>query len=660
MDLENMIKKIVFIIIAVMALESSAIDVNNVAGGLSETVTDLNITSLKVTGTMNAQDFYFISDNLHQLTEIDIEEVKILPIYTSRPYYWRQDFHADVLPVCAFCSMELERIVLPAGLKKIGKAAFANCKRLTNVTMPATLDSIADLAFASCEALQTFVLPAQVEYVGYGAFMRCTSLTSVTVEPSSRLTNVDEAAFMDCPNLVSISLGNAVNSLGERFLAGSGVQSLDLTSYGNLNTIGDWAFVMTPLSDVQLPASLTSLGDGAFLYDTALTRVKLGGGLPKLNDYLFAGSALDTKLDLTGVSELGDYALYNVTNLSSVSLPATTTRLGSFAMAGMTGLDSLACEAVEVPALGDNVWAGVLQSEIPLEVPTASIELYKEAPQWQDFLFKSTWLKGDVNADGEISVADINIVIEIIKGRKYNDETMQRADVNGDGEITVADINMIILLIQNPSNRLAAVIDTDDLLRLDALTLQPGEQVALNVTLDNAQAYSALQCDITLPQGLSLVGISASRGYVGETCSLDDFTSRTVTYSMNRRPFDSDGKPVLTLTVRADAALALDGEIVLSNVVLADDDNVAWHAAGYRVPVTVRTGIEDLAVDADRIWVEGRTLMVDVRNAGVLQVTAMNGMSRQLNVNTGIHSIALEAGFYIVSLNGKNIKIAVK
>ena len=655
-----MIKKIVFLIIAIMALKSWAIDVENVAGGLSETVTDWNITSLKVTGTMNALDFYFLSDNLHQLTDIDIEGVKILPIYTSKPYYWRQDFHADVLPVCAFCSMNLERVVLPAGLKGIGKAAFANCKRLTSVTMPATLDSIADLAFAACESLQTVVLPAQVVYVGKGAFMRCTSLTSLVVERSSRLNSVDEAVLMDCPNLKSISLGPALQNLGQRALAGSGIQSLDLKSCRSLNTIGDWAFTMMPLTDVQLPASLTSLGEGAFINDSLLAEVRLGGSLTTLSDYLFAGTALNTKLDLTGVNELGDYALYNVSQLSSVTLPATMTRLGSFAMAGMTGLDSLNCEAVDVPALGDNVWAGVMQSQIPLVVPATSIELYKETPQWQDFLFESVWLKGDVNADGEISVADINMVIEIIKGRQYSDETMQRADVNGDGEITVADINMIIILIQNPSNRLASVVDTDDLLRLDGLTLQPGEQRTVDVTLDNAQAYSALQCDITLPQGLTLVSVSASRGYVGETCSHDALTTRAVTYSMNRKPFDSDCKPVLTFTVRADAAWSMEGEIVLSNVVLADADNVAWHAAGCHAPVTISTGIEDLADGADRIWTEGGTLMVNAHAAGTLQVTAMNGMTRIMNVNAGINRFELEAGFYIVSLNGINRKIAVK
>lgn len=56
-------------------------------------------------------------------------------------------------------------------------------------------------------------------------------------------------------------------------------------------------------------------------------------------------------------------------------------------------------------------------------------------------------LKGDVNQDGEVSVADINVVIDIILGGTVPDDVRQRADVNGDGEITVSDINSVIDLI---------------------------------------------------------------------------------------------------------------------------------------------------------------------------------------------------------------------
>ena len=56
-------------------------------------------------------------------------------------------------------------------------------------------------------------------------------------------------------------------------------------------------------------------------------------------------------------------------------------------------------------------------------------------------------LTGDVNSDGEVTVSDINAVIEAILSSSGN----SAADVNGDGEITVSDINVIIDIIINGS-----------------------------------------------------------------------------------------------------------------------------------------------------------------------------------------------------------------
>lgn len=58
-------------------------------------------------------------------------------------------------------------------------------------------------------------------------------------------------------------------------------------------------------------------------------------------------------------------------------------------------------------------------------------------------------LKGDANNDGEVNIADVMIVIDIILGSSmYRDAvTMIRADVNRDGEIQLGDVNSVIELI---------------------------------------------------------------------------------------------------------------------------------------------------------------------------------------------------------------------
>jgi hypothetical protein len=54
---------------------------------------------------------------------------------------------------------------------------------------------------------------------------------------------------------------------------------------------------------------------------------------------------------------------------------------------------------------------------------------------------------GDVNFDGEINIADVNSVIDIILTPQG--DLLPEADVNGDGEINIADVNMIIDMILN-------------------------------------------------------------------------------------------------------------------------------------------------------------------------------------------------------------------
>ena len=51
---------------------------------------------------------------------------------------------------------------------------------------------------------------------------------------------------------------------------------------------------------------------------------------------------------------------------------------------------------------------------------------------------------GDANGDGEITIADVNTIIDILLGQFANYDTMHRCDVNYDNEITIADVTVLI------------------------------------------------------------------------------------------------------------------------------------------------------------------------------------------------------------------------
>ena len=74
-------------------------------------------------------------------------------------------------------------------------------------------------------------------------------------------------------------------------------------------------------------------------------------------------------------------------------------------------------------------------------IPAGGYQVYvKGEPQ-------SNFIPGDVNNDGEVSVADVTKIIDIIIGAEVDEATMKRADVNKDNEISVADVTRVIDII---------------------------------------------------------------------------------------------------------------------------------------------------------------------------------------------------------------------
>ncbi len=69
-------------------------------------------------------------------------------------------------------------------------------------------------------------------------------------------------------------------------------------------------------------------------------------------------------------------------------------------------------------------------------------------PDDGQFLTLNT-LIGDVNGDGEVTMSDANMVVNIFLGGNVAGADINAADINGDGEITMADANGIVNLFLN-------------------------------------------------------------------------------------------------------------------------------------------------------------------------------------------------------------------
>ena len=77
-----------------------------------------------------------------------------------------------------------------------------------------------------------------------------------------------------------------------------------------------------------------------------------------------------------------------------------------------------------------------------------SFDVYSSMAPWNLFgnivgINEIQKLPGDVNGDGMVNIADINVIIDIILSGGSN----TAADVNGDGVVNISDINAIINII---------------------------------------------------------------------------------------------------------------------------------------------------------------------------------------------------------------------
>ena len=106
-------------------------------------------------------------------------------------------------------------------------------------------------------------------------------------------------------------------------------------------------------------------------------------------------------------------------------------------------IDSL--EVAEVPEKSQTLatWNLELTTAQPAQFRIAMIGGGSGATYVDDFTLYYTDRSGDVNGDGEVNIADINAIIDMILG----DNIGNTGDVNGDGEVNIADINAIIDII---------------------------------------------------------------------------------------------------------------------------------------------------------------------------------------------------------------------
>ena len=126
--------------------------------------------------------------------------------------------------------------VIPASVKIISGAAFADCKNLKKVVFEGDRMDELSGCFQRCTALQSVTLPRNVGKMTAEMFYGCTNLTSVRLPDN--LKELPQHTFMDCAKLTTVTVPASVTRMGNDVFDGSGVVSLDLSHVMEFDEFG--------------------------------------------------------------------------------------------------------------------------------------------------------------------------------------------------------------------------------------------------------------------------------------------------------------------------------------------------------------------------------------------------------------------------------------
>ena len=269
----------------------------------------------------------------------------------------------------------LTSITIPNSVTSIGSYAFWLCSGLTSVTIGNSVTSIDWCAFYGCSGLTSITIPESVTSIGFFAFYGCSGLTSVTI--GNGVTSIDWCAFSGCSGLTSITIPNSVTSIGDDAFSGcSGLMSVTIpesvTSIGfnafygcsglmsinipnSVTNIGSYAFYgCSGLTSITIPNSVTRIGDWAFRDCSGLTSVTINSNAILSNHYTLYysikdifGPQVSEYIIGNGVTSIGQYAFYDCSGLTSVTIPESVTNIGSYAFSGCSGLTSVTINSNE-------------------------------------------------------------------------------------------------------------------------------------------------------------------------------------------------------------------------------------------------------------------------------------------------------------------------
>ena len=257
---------------------------------------------------------------------------------------------------------------IPDAVTNIGAAAFKDLSQLTAFAFPTGLVSIGEEAFSGCTGISALTLPFRLERIGAKAFNGLSLLARTDIPES--VSDIGSGAFSGCANVRAISLPGDVATVAEIWPDTYGrITSATVTeqrsgALGMSYKIVDSLFEgCDALVKIEMPTSLTAIGDHAFAGCMALTEAGIPSGVTELGAEAFSGCASLSIVALPkGLTALPDRAFAGCRSLTEIVVPEGVAEVGAEVVDGCALLRSVRFVGNNAPACDASAYAGTSDS----------------------------------------------------------------------------------------------------------------------------------------------------------------------------------------------------------------------------------------------------------------------------------------------------------
>jgi len=234
------------------------------------------------------------------------------------------------------------------GVRIIGKGAFSGCK-IQYVSLPQSVEVIEEEAFMDCIDLISVKGGENVKEVGARAFLNCYHLNSISMYLSDKIKVIEDGTFCNCFNLNKFVFPTYLEKIGKEAFYDSNIEKVCLhnciTEIGERAFNGCWnlkeifiADYDTNEKDLDRPSLI--IEKSAFADCKRLLTVSLPNYLKEIKDGVFSNCKMLHSLYIPdSVTKIGAFAFSDCSSLKFIHISNNVKEVGAFAFIGDNNLE---------------------------------------------------------------------------------------------------------------------------------------------------------------------------------------------------------------------------------------------------------------------------------------------------------------------------------